>query len=65
MLISELLFSVETTHLHLMPRSRMHGAISPLPQCIFMAWYLAKHRDNFHLFCMGVKLGLTLRKNTD
>jgi hypothetical protein len=33
--------------LHLVPRSRMRGAIPPLPQYIFMAWCLVKHRDNF------------------
>jgi len=36
-----------TTHLHLVPRSRMRGAIPPLPQNVFMAWYYVKHRDNF------------------
>jgi hypothetical protein len=25
----------------------MHGPIPPLPQYIFVAWYLVKHRDNF------------------
>jgi hypothetical protein len=25
----------------------MHGAIPPLPQYVFMAWCLGKHRDNF------------------
>jgi hypothetical protein len=25
----------------------MHGAIPPLPQYVFMAWCLVKHRDNF------------------
>jgi hypothetical protein len=25
---------------------KMRGAISPLPQCAFMAWYLVKHMDN-------------------
>jgi len=25
------------------------GAIPPLPQYVFMAWYLVKHRDNFNL----------------
>jgi len=29
------------TH-HLLPRLRMHGTIPPLPQYIFMAWYLMK-----------------------
>jgi len=28
-----------TTHLHLAPRSRMCGAIPPLPKYAFMAWY--------------------------
>jgi hypothetical protein len=27
----------------------MRGAIHPLPQYIFMAWCLVKHRDNFTL----------------
>jgi hypothetical protein len=36
-----------TTHLHLMPTSRMSGTIPPLPQYVFMAWCLVKHRDNF------------------
>jgi hypothetical protein len=36
-----------TTHLHLVPRSRLRGAIPPLPQYVFMAWCLVKHRDNF------------------
>jgi hypothetical protein len=38
-----------TTHLHLVPRSRMSGAIPPFPLYIFMAWCLVKHRDNFTL----------------
>jgi hypothetical protein len=28
-------------------KSRMRGAIHPLPQYLFMAWYLVKHRRNF------------------
>jgi hypothetical protein len=32
---------------HLVPRSRMRGAIPPLHQYVFMAWCLVKHRDNF------------------
>jgi hypothetical protein len=31
-----------TTHLHLVPRSRMRGAIPPLPQSAFMVWCLVK-----------------------
>jgi hypothetical protein len=31
-----------TTHLHLVPSSRMDGVISPPPQYAFMAWYSAK-----------------------
>jgi hypothetical protein len=30
--------------------SRMHGAIPPLPQYVFMAWCLVEHRDNFRIF---------------
>jgi hypothetical protein len=33
-----------------MPRSRMRGAIPPLPQYAVMAWCLVKHRDNFTEF---------------
>jgi len=36
-----------TAHLLLVPTSRIRGAIPPLPQYVFMAWYLVKHRDNF------------------
>jgi hypothetical protein len=36
-----------TTHLHLVPMSRMRGAIPPLPQYLFLAWCLVKHSDNF------------------
>jgi hypothetical protein len=38
-----------TTHLHLVPKSRMRGAIPPLPQYAVMAWcsIKRKHRDNF------------------
>jgi hypothetical protein len=35
-----------TTHLNLLPRSRVCGVIPPLPQYAFMAWFL-EHRDNF------------------
>jgi hypothetical protein len=31
-----------TTHLHIVPRSRMYGGISPLPQYAFMAWCSVK-----------------------
>jgi hypothetical protein len=37
----------EADHSHLVPRSIMRGAILPLPQYVFMAWCLVKHRDNF------------------
>jgi hypothetical protein len=36
-----------TTYLHLIPKSRKRGATFPLPQRVFMARYLVKHRDNF------------------
>jgi hypothetical protein len=35
-----------SSHLQLEPRL-LCGAISPLPQYVFMAWYLVKHRDSF------------------
>jgi hypothetical protein len=38
-----------TTHLHLVPKSRMHGAILPLLQYVFMAWCLVKHRATLPL----------------
>jgi hypothetical protein len=34
-------------HLHLVPRLGMRGAISPLPEYVFIVWYLNKYRDNF------------------
>jgi hypothetical protein len=36
-----------TAHLHLLLRSRMRGAILPVPLYVFVAWWLVKHRDNF------------------
>jgi hypothetical protein len=49
-----------TTHFHLVPRSRMHRAITLLSQYVFMAWCLVKHRDKFTFnffssFCMHLK----------
>jgi hypothetical protein len=44
-----------TIHFHLVPRSRMRGAIPPLLQYVFMAWCLVKHRDNFTFFYSEVK----------
>jgi len=35
-----------------MPRSRMRGAILPLPQYVFMAWCLVKHRNNFTFYLL-------------
>jgi hypothetical protein len=43
-----------TTHLHLVSRLKMRGAILPLPQYVFMAWCLVKER-NFTLFLWGQK----------
>jgi len=37
-----------TTHLHLVQSLRMHGAISPLSQWVFMAWCLMKQRIHIH-----------------
>jgi hypothetical protein len=38
-----------TTNLHLMPRSRMRGAIPPLPQYAFMAWCSVKAQGQLSL----------------
>jgi len=54
-----------TTHLHLVPMTRMCGAIPPLPQYIFMAWFLVKHRDNFTFaLTTTTKINVGLRRNT-
>jgi hypothetical protein len=50
-------FSLEvklTTDLHLVPRSRIRGAIPPFLQYAFMAWCSVKrkHRDNFTFYKM-------------
>jgi hypothetical protein len=37
-----------TTHLHLLPRLRIFGAIPPSP-IVFIAWCLIKYRDAFTL----------------
>jgi hypothetical protein len=39
-----------TTHLLLVPRSRMRGTIPPLTQYVYIAWCLVKHRDNFTFY---------------
>jgi hypothetical protein len=39
-----------TTHFHLIPTSRMRGAIPPLPQYAFMAWYSVKEEGQFYLY---------------
>jgi hypothetical protein len=39
-----------TTHLHLVPRSRMRGAIPPLSQYAFMAWCLVKVQKQLYLY---------------
>jgi hypothetical protein len=39
-----------TTHLRLVPRSRMSGAVPPLPLYVFMAWCLVKHSDKFTFY---------------
>jgi hypothetical protein len=44
-----------TTHFHLVPRSRIRGVILPLPQYVFMAWYLVKHRDKFTFTLPGLR----------
>jgi hypothetical protein len=59
-----------TTHLHLVPRSRMRGTIPPLPQYVFMAWRLVQHRDSFStrysfhiMYRSNILIFLTLSRN--
>jgi hypothetical protein len=37
-------------HLHLAPRSRVRGSMPPLPQYVFTALCLVKHRENFTFY---------------
>jgi hypothetical protein len=37
----------QTTHLHQVPRLRMRGAVSQLPQYVFMAWHLLSTGKSF------------------
>jgi len=41
-LVSNVFHPKLATHLHLLPRLRMRGAIPPLPQYVFMVWCLIK-----------------------
>jgi len=36
-----------TTHFHLVPKLRMHGAVPALLVYVSISWYLVKHRDHF------------------
>jgi hypothetical protein len=38
-----------TTHLHLVPKSRKHGAMPLLPKYAFVAWYLVKLQGKLYL----------------
>jgi hypothetical protein len=49
-----------TTHLNLVPKSRMCRAIPPLPQYIFMVWCLVKHSDNFTFYLLLFKDGVDM-----
>jgi len=42
----------------------MRGAILPLPQYVFMAWCLVKHRDNFAFYIDKWTLYQVLNENT-
>jgi len=46
-----------TTHLHLAKRLRMHGVIPPLPQYIFMVWYLTKQCICLHVMVLSQAQG--------
>jgi hypothetical protein len=39
-----------TTHLHLVPRWGMRGAIPQLPQYAFMAWWSVKSQGELYLY---------------
>jgi hypothetical protein len=58
-----------TIHLHLVPRSRMRGAIPPLPQYAFTAWYSVKAEGQLYTITYfrargtKVKLSLCLTKH--
>jgi hypothetical protein len=39
-----------TTHLHLVPRSRIRGAVTPLPQNVFMAWCSPKAQGQLYAY---------------
>jgi hypothetical protein len=47
--------------IHLMPRSRMRGAIPPLPQCYFVVWCLVKHREKFNFYLYLYHMTLSTR----
>jgi hypothetical protein len=54
-----------TTRLHIVPRLRMRGGVFPLPQYVFMAWYLLKHKDNFTFYSYGSEINGTGRCELD
>jgi hypothetical protein len=45
----------EAAHLHLVPRSRMSGAMPPLPQHAFMAWCSVKAQGQLYLYLTNQK----------
>jgi len=56
-----------TTHLQLVLRSRMRGAIPPLQQYVFMAWCSAKAQRQLYLYlksyCKHLKNRILTRNN--
>jgi hypothetical protein len=42
-----------TTHLHLVPRSKDERNYTSIPQYVFMAWCLVKHRDKFTFYLLS------------
>jgi hypothetical protein len=42
-----------TTHLHLVPRSRMRGVTHPIPQYALMAWCSVKAQGQLYLYQKG------------
>jgi hypothetical protein len=39
-----------TTHIHIVPRSSMRGAVFPFPQYVFMKWCSVKGQGQLYLY---------------
>jgi hypothetical protein len=48
-----------TTHLHLVPKSRMRRAIPPLPQYAFMAWCPVEAQGQLYLYIISFNINFS------